>query len=126
MKRRRRPRRVVAGRQGSSSIPSLYSSAHFLPKDHIVTPYWSDYFSQSSFEDVLRIQAENRMWNKTLRLQAAALVDSRLAKQISREEYAMRRRAATEDAAECKRRGEILSDEIRRRALAEPVVASSN
>jgi hypothetical protein len=57
-------------------------------------------------------EAENRAWNKTLRGQVTALVDSRLAKRISLEAYAMRRQHGNEDAAECKRRGTILVDEI--------------
>ncbi len=77
-----------------------------------VKPLWSEDQSKRSLEEILRAEAENRAWNKTLRGQVTALVDSRLAKQISLEAYAARRQHGNEDAAECKRRGTILVDEI--------------
>ena len=71
--------------------------------------------SRSSLEEVLRAETENRAWSKTLRQRASALLNSRLAKAISFEEYAVFRQQANEDAAECKRQGRILIDEIRSR-----------
>jgi hypothetical protein len=78
-----------------------------------VTPLSSQDFSGHSLEEVLSIEAENRAWNKRLRLENTALVDRRLAKEISQEEYNLRRRSATEDAAECKRQRSVLVNEIR-------------
>jgi hypothetical protein len=66
-------------------------------------------------EEVLLSESENRAWNKALRGQVTALVDSRLTKRISLEAYAQSRQHGNEDAAECKRRGIILVDEISRR-----------
>ena len=80
-----------------------------------VKPLWFDDLSGRTLEEVLLSEAENRAWNKALRGRAAALVGSRLAKQISLETYAKRRQQANQDAAECRRRGTILVDEIRSR-----------
>jgi hypothetical protein len=80
-----------------------------------VKPLWPDDLSGSSLEDVLRSKTENREWNKTLRQQVTVLVDSRLAKRISLEEYAADRQQGQQDAAECKRRGMILDREINSR-----------
>jgi hypothetical protein len=99
----------------ASSLYALLLSAVSVDSSN-VTPLWSGDFSGSSFEDVLRIEAENRAWHTRLRLEMTALVDSRLAKQISQEEYIVRRQCANEDAAECKRRGTILIYEIASRA----------
>ena len=60
-------------------------------------------------------ETDNRAWNKELRLQNATLVNNRLAKNISLDEYASTRRQTTEAAAECKRRGSILANEMTRR-----------
>jgi hypothetical protein len=76
-------------------------------------PRSSDNLSgRSSLEELLRAETNNRAWSKTLRQRATELVNSRLAKAISFEEYAAFRQQANEDAAECKRQGTILSDEI--------------
>ena len=83
-------------------------------------PLWSDDFSGLSLEAVLAVAAENRAWNKRLREGMAALVTTRLAKTITREEYAASRQRANEDAVECKRREEILVRDIdnRQKAIA--------
>jgi hypothetical protein len=77
-----------------------------------VKPVWSEDQSKRSLEEILLSEAENRAWSKALRGQVTALVDSRLAKQITLEAYATCRQHGNEDAAECKRRGMILVDEI--------------
>jgi len=81
-----------------------------------VKPLWSEDQSKRSLEEIMRSEAENRAWNKALRGQVTALVDSRLAKQISLEAYAARRQHGNDDAAECKRRGTMLVDEISSRS----------
>jgi hypothetical protein len=78
-------------------------------------PRSSDNLSGSSLEEILQADTENRAWSKTLRQRATALLNSRLAKAISFEEYTVFRQQANEDAAECKRQGTILSDEVLRR-----------
>ena len=60
----------------------------------------------------MRSDTENRAWNKALRCRVAALVNRRLAKQISLEEYAISRQQENENAAECRRRGAILVSEM--------------
>ena len=73
---------------------------------------WREDFSTSSLEEVLESQAENRVWSKELRLKANALVNSRLAKAISQDDYLSNRKAAHEDAAECRRRASILLSQL--------------
>jgi len=87
----------------------------FLPMVKIMTPQPSHSMSGSSLEEVLWAEVENRAWGKTLRQQATALLNSRLAKAISFEEYTVFRQQAKKDAAECKLQGKILADEIRSR-----------
>ena len=62
------------------------------------------------------MQAENRAWNKILRARATNLVNTRLAKTISMEDYTASRQSASSEAAECKRRAMVLLQEIERRA----------
>ncbi len=78
-------------------------------------PRSSDNLSGSSLEEVLRAETENRAWSKTLLHRTTALLNSRLAKAISFEEYGVFRNQANEEAAECRRQGTILSHEIRSR-----------
>jgi hypothetical protein len=80
-----------------------------------MTPKSSDALSANSLEQVLRAETENRAWSKTLRQRVTALLNSRLAKAISFEEYTVFRQQANKDAAECKQQGRILDDEIRSR-----------
>ena len=61
--------------------------------------------STCSLEDVMISHAENRAWNKELRLRNTDLVNSRLAQRIGR-------LYGVADALECKRRAAILSNEI--------------
>ena len=75
-------------------------------------PLWFEDISTCSFEEILRSQTDNRAWSKELRLRTAALINSRLAKLISWEEYTANRKLAGHDAAECKRRAAMLADEI--------------
>jgi len=63
-------------------------------------------------ERLLGLQVENRAWSKDLRRRNQALVDSRLAKKISLEEYVATRTQNVEDANECRRRGAALVLEI--------------
>jgi hypothetical protein len=78
-------------------------------------PKWPDDLSSCTLEEIFTSEIDNRAWYKELRLQNTALVNNRLAKTISADEYAVTRRQTTELAAECKRRGAILVREITRR-----------
>ena len=78
----------------------------------IVKPLWTDDLTGRSIIEIMRSDTENRAWNKALRCRVAALVNSRLAKQISLEEYAISRQRENENAAECRRRGAILISEM--------------
>lgn len=68
--------------------------------------------STLSLEDLLSAQAVNRAAIKEIRLQKGALVDTRLAKQISAEEYADRRKVATEQEDIYGRHARNLIDEL--------------
>jgi hypothetical protein len=78
-------------------------------------PVWCEDFVASSLEEVLQSQAENRAWSKELRRRTNVLVNSRLANQISLDDYLADRKLAHEDAAECRRRANILDVQIMRR-----------
>jgi hypothetical protein len=75
-------------------------------------PVWCEDFGASGLEDVLQWQAENRAWSKELRRRTAALVNSRLAKLISQDDYIADRDLVQEDTAECRRRAAILDTQI--------------
>jgi len=51
-------------------------------------------------------------WSKEVRLRANALVNNRLAKQITQEDYQSGRKQASEDASECRRRADLLNARI--------------
>ena len=73
---------------------------------------WPEDFSVSSLEEVLKSQAENRAWSKELRRRTDALVNSRLAKNISQDAYLADRKLTHEETAECRRRASILDTQI--------------
>jgi hypothetical protein len=75
---------------------------------------WRDDFSGLSIEELLGYQAENRAWSKELRFRNNALVNSRLANEISQADYLTSRDLARQDAAECQRRAAILDAHIAR------------
>ena len=78
---------------------------------------WSEDFSTCSLEDVLGQQVENRAWSKELRRKANALVNSRLANDITLDDYVANRKVAHEEAAECRRRANILDSQIQQRSV---------
>jgi hypothetical protein len=57
---------------------------------------------------------ENRAWSKELRGRSTALVNSRLANQITQADYLENRKRAQQDAVECQRRAAILDSHIAR------------
>jgi hypothetical protein len=78
---------------------------------------WPEDFTGCSLEEVLRTQNENRAWSKQLRLRTNALVNSRLANEISQDDYAASRKLAHEEAAECRRRASIIDSQIVHRTV---------
>jgi hypothetical protein len=78
---------------------------------------WSEDFSGFSLEQIVKLQMDNRAWNRTLRLQSSALVNSRLANQIDRDGYIERRKTSQAEAMECRRRSDILLNEISTRQV---------
>jgi len=81
---------------------------------------WSEDFSECSLEELLRSQAENRAWGKELRRKTNALVNNRLAKNISQDDYVADRRLGHEDTTEYQRRAAILDTQIVRHAARPP------
>lgn len=78
-------------------------------------PFWPEKIEERNLDEMFRLQADNRAWSKQLRLEAQVLVNTRLAKTISMEEYASSRLLAAESSAECRRRAQALSREIESR-----------
>lgn len=71
-------------------------------------PISAEEVSILSETEITRLRMENRAWSKELRRCMAQLVNSRMANQISHEEYAASRKAGMDDRAECDRRAAIL------------------
>ena len=80
-------------------------------------PSWPEDFSTCSLKEVLGWQAENRAWNKELRLKTNTLVNSRLAKNISQDDYLATRKQVHEESTECKRRANIIEAQIARHTV---------
>lgn len=78
---------------------------------------WSEDLSGCGLEELFKSQIENREWGKELRRRTTALVNRRLAKNISQADYVADRKLAQEDALECQRRAIILEAQIIRRTV---------
>jgi hypothetical protein len=72
-------------------------------------PFWPEKIEERSLDEMFRLQACNRAWSKQLRQESQVLVNSRLAKTISMEEYSSSREMAAQQSAECRRRADSLS-----------------
>ncbi len=81
---------------------------------------WCEDFAAGSLDRLLSLQVENRAWGKELRRQSQILVESRLAKKISQNEYVHGRTQSQEEVAECRRRAAVLVSQISR-ASREPL-----
>jgi hypothetical protein len=79
---------------------------------------WREDLSGGTLEDVLSSQAENRAWSKQLRQKATSLINDRLAKNISQDDYLANRKLGREEASECRRRAAILDEQIVRHTVA--------
>ncbi len=75
-------------------------------------PEWPENLSGWSLDELQRFRDENRALAKELRLKSATLINRRLAKEISLEEYMEGRQLGNESAAECKRRALAIENEI--------------
>lgn len=73
---------------------------------------WSEDFSELSLDEVLRSQDENRAWGKELRRKTNVLVNNRLAKNITQDDYLADRKVSHEDTAEYRRRAAIIDAQI--------------
>lgn len=80
--------------------------------------HWREDLSIGTLEDILLSQAENRAWSKELRQKANSLINDRLAKNISQDDYLANRKAGREEASECRRRAAILDEQIVRHSVA--------
>jgi hypothetical protein len=78
---------------------------------------WLEDFSTCTLEEVFLLQAENRAWSKELRHKTSSLVNSRLANDITHADYQTNRKTGHDDAAECRRRANILETQIARRTV---------
>ena len=76
---------------------------------------WSGDFSASTLGDVVRWQTENTASSKRLRFDKKTTVNKRLAKQITFDEYQNMTSMSDARLAECKRRRQIILDELIRR-----------
>jgi hypothetical protein len=77
---------------------------------------WLEDFTTCTLEEVLGRRAQNRAWSKELRTKINTLVNNRLAKSISLDDYLAYRKLAHEDTEECRRRAELLNAYIARSA----------
>jgi hypothetical protein len=73
---------------------------------------WCEDISTFSLEEVFQRQVENRVWSKELRRKNNALVNSRLANEITLADYQMERRLVGEETAECRRRAGVIDAQI--------------
>jgi hypothetical protein len=75
---------------------------------------WSEDLSGCGLEEILRFQTENREWSKELRRRTNVLVNTRLAKNMSQDDYLAGRKLVHEAAAECRSRATILDAQLAR------------
>ena len=77
---------------------------------------WPEDVSSCSLEELAGWQALNRQWSEELRRRTKSLVQSRLAEEITQDDYAMFRQLTNEDSLECRRRATLLRDQMVRRS----------
>jgi len=78
---------------------------------------WCDDLATCSLEELFQRQAQNRDWNRQLRLSSNELVNRRLARAISQADYLASRDLAQEEVAECRRRAAVLESQIAGRVV---------
>jgi SOS response regulatory protein OraA/RecX len=67
--------------------------------------------TQFSAEEIINLQKENHARSTALRHRMRALLDSRLARKITKEEFDLERAVINEDVLACRQRGMALEDE---------------
>jgi hypothetical protein len=72
----------------------------------------ADALSGCTLEELQELQARNRQWSKELRRRKKSLVSSRLADEITQEDYLVFRGLTHEDLLECQRRASWLQEQI--------------
>jgi len=75
-------------------------------------PLWREDVATFSLDEVFEQVVENRVWSKELRRRNNSLVNSRLAKEITQDDYMAERKLAHADATECRRRATILDAQL--------------
>jgi hypothetical protein len=105
--------------RNSNETRPAFTPVIFCPRsdDEEQMGAWSDDVSACSLEELLQTQSENRAWSQDLRRKSNLLVNSRLANQISLEDYAADRKISQEEALECRRRAALLDKQIVRRKI---------
>ncbi len=73
---------------------------------------WTTDLATTTIEEVVKLQNENRASDKETRLEIRTLVNRRLAKEITAEEYVVKRKIANQASAEFKRRSALLNEEL--------------
>jgi len=68
-------------------------------------------FSQCSAEEILRLQKENQARATNCRYRMRMLLDTRLARKITKEEFDQQRAEINEEVLACRQRGLALDDE---------------
>ena len=76
---------------------------------------WPEDLSMNTLQEVIGFEALNQASSKGVRVRTRAMVNSKLAGEISRDEYLLRRTLARNDTAECKRRRKLLLSELANR-----------
>jgi hypothetical protein len=67
-------------------------------------------FSECSGDEIVRLQKENQARSTQLRHEMRALLDSRLARKITKEEFDQQRAVINESVLACRQRGMALDD----------------
>lgn len=78
---------------------------------------WPEDFTTCTLDEVLGWQAENRAWNKEIRIKTTTLVNRRLAKSITQDDYLATRKLVHEESLECRRRANIIEAQIARHTV---------
>jgi len=78
---------------------------------------WPEDFSTCTLDEVLGWLAENRAWNKEIRVKTTTLVNRRLSKSISQDDYLATRKLVHEESMECRRRANIIEAQIARHTV---------
>jgi histone H3/H4 len=100
--------------------PSLKREGLFAARKRYTTEVtamtWNADLSTTTIDEVVKLQTENRASDKETRLEIRTLVNRRLAKEITAEEYVVKRKIANQATEEFRRRSTLLSDELASRA----------